>query len=383
MKPANILIATDSFKESLSATEAAEAIRKGIIQVIPDANISLVPMADGGEGTVQSLVQSTHGRIVQARVHDPLMRPVNAFIGILGDEQTAVIEMAAASGIELLSENEKNPIKTSSYGTGELIKAALNSGCNKLIIGIGGSATNDGGAGMLQALGIRFFDEKGDLITLRGGNLSEISKINSTKLDKRLETTNILIASDVDNPLYGGSGASRIFGPQKGADPEMVEKLENSLIHFSGLTENIKGINYHDIPGAGAAGGMGFGLISWLNAEIKSGFEIIAKLTGLEEKIRTADLVITGEGKIDRQTKHGKTPYGVAMLAKKYKIPVWAFAGIVQEDAKDIYRDIFQMIIPIADKNVDPEDSKRNAATLLQAIATKTISQFMIKNDPL
>lgn len=377
MKNYNIVIAPDSFKESLTAAEAAESIRKGIVKVLPLANTVLVPMADGGEGTVQSVVHSTRGKIIKTEVHDPLMRKISSFFGISGDGKTAIIEMAAASGIELLTGNEKNPFKTSTFGTGELIKAALNSGCTKLIIGVGGSATNDGGAGMLQALGVCFFDAKGREIHPNGGNLSGISSIDSANLDQRLNRINIVVASDVNNPLYGASGASQIFGPQKGASPAMVEKLERNLIHFAKLTEEITGKISHNIPGAGAAGGLGFGLISWLNAEIKPGFEIIAKLTGLEKIIRTADLVITGEGKIDTQTAHGKTPFGVAKLAKKYKVPVVAFAGIVDDHAKNTLKDLFTMIVPIADKSKPLSYSKKNAAILLQKAAEKAMNDYL------
>jgi glycerate kinase len=376
MSAYNIVIAPDSFKESLTAPEVAEAIRKGIIRAVPSANTILVPMADGGEGTVQALVQSTRGKIIQVPVHDPLMRRIHAFFGILGDGQTAVIEMAAASGIELLSEKEKNPLKTSTFGTGELINAALDTSCNKLIIGVGGSATNDGGAGMLQALGIKFIDKNGEEISPAGGSLDKIREIDTSSLDKRLNTINITIASDVSNPLYGESGATKVFGPQKGASPDMVEKLEKNLIHFSKLTGKNKGKKYHNIAGAGAAGGLGFGLISWLNAKIKPGFEVIANLAGLEERISTADLVITGEGKIDMQTKYGKTPYGVAMLAKKHNVPVLAFTGILEDEAKAMYKDIFQLIVSIRKKHMSLEESKRNAASLLQEATTKTFTQY-------
>ena len=383
MTPIKIVIAPDSFKESLSASKVAESIRKGIISAIPSASIVLVPMADGGEGTVQSLVQSTGGRIIKTQVHDPLMRKITSFFGVLGDGQTAVIEMAAASGIELISADERNPLKTTSYGTGELIKSALDTGVRKLIIGIGGSATNDAGVGMLQALGMRFHDKIGIAINPGGGSLDELRDIDITNMDKRLKTTKIVVASDVNNPLFGPSGASNVFGPQKGASPEMVKKLDNNLSHFARITEKFLKMKFHSIPGAGAAGGLGFGLIAWLNAEIKPGFEIISKKAGLEEKIRDSDLVITGEGKIDAQSKYGKTPYGVAKLAKKYKVPVMAFAGIVEDEARLIYNDLFQMIIPIAEKTMSVGNSKKNAASLLQKAASNAIRQYMLKNRQL
>ncbi len=380
MTPLKIVIAPDSFKESLSAAKVAESIRKGIISAIPSASIVMVPMADGGEGTVQSLVHSTGGRIIQTQVHDPLMREIISFFGILGDGSTAVIEMAAASGIELIPANERNPLETSSYGTGELIKSALGTGAQKLIIGIGGSATNDGGVGMLQALGIRFLDNNGLELGPGGGSLDKLKDIDITKMDTRLKSTKIVVASDVNNPLFGENGASRVFGPQKGASPEMVKKLDSNLTHFARITEIFLKKQLHSTPGAGAAGGLGFGLIAWLNAEIKPGFEIIAKQAGLEEKIRESDLVITGEGKIDAQSKYGKTPYGVAKLAKKYQVPVIAFAGIVEDEARLIYHDLFQMIVSIAEKTMSLEESKKNADSLLQKAASIVIRQYVLKN---
>ncbi len=380
MTPLKIVIAPDSFKESLSAAEVAENIQKGIISAIPSASIVMVPMADGGEGTVQSLVHSTGGRIIQTQVHDPLMREIISFFGILGDGSTAVIEMAAASGIELIPANERNPLETSSYGTGELIKSALGTGAQKLIIGIGGSATNDGGVGMLQALGIRFLDNNGLELGPGGGSLDKLKDIDITKMDTRLKSTKIVVASDVNNPLFGENGASSVFGPQKGASPEMVKKLDNNLTHFARITEIFLKKQLHSTPGAGAAGGLGFGLIAWLNAEIKPGFEIIAKQAGLEEKIRESDLVITGEGKIDAQSKYGKTPYGVAKLAKKYQVPVIAFAGIVEDEARVIYHDLFQMIVSIAEKTMSLEESKKNADSLLQKAASIVIRQYVLKN---
>lgn len=383
MTPLKILIAPDSFKESLSASEVAENIQKGIVSAIPSASIIMVPMADGGEGTVQSLVHSTGGKIIQTQVHDPLMREIPSFFGILGDGQTAVIEMAAASGIELISADERNPLKTTSYGTGELIKSAMDTGARKLIIGIGGSATNDGGTGMLQALGMKLLDKNGFEINPGGGSLEKLTDIDITNIDKRLKTTKIIVASDVNNPLFGENGASSVFGPQKGASPEMVKKLDYNLSHFARISEVFLKKEFHSIPGAGAAGGLGFGLIAWLNAEIKPGFEIIAKQANLEEKIKKSDLVITGEGKIDAQSKYGKTPYGVAKLAKKYNVPVLAFAGIVDDEAREIYHNLFQMIIPIAEKTINLEESKKNAAPLLQKAANNAIKQYLFKSKEL
>ena len=349
-----IVIAPDSFKESMTALKAAEAIKKGINEALPDAKTVLVPMADGGEGTVQALIDSTDGNLVELQVHDPLMRQIQSSFGLLGVTNTAIIEMAAASRIEHLSEDEKDPSITSTFGTGELIKAAINKACTTIIVGIGGSATNDGGTGMMLALGAKFRDHSGKPLSPKGGlDLGKIAEIDLTELNRKIKGIKIIIASDVDNPLLGDTGASRVFGPQKGADTEQVEQLEKNMHHYADLIENLTGKNLRDYPGAGAAGGLGFGMMAVLNARLSPGFNIVAELTGIDQKIQKSDLVITGEGKIDRQTHHGKTPWGVAMLAKKHGIPIVAFAGQVRDNAAKHYSNEFKDIIEISDPDID------------------------------
>ncbi|QSB49220.1 glycerate kinase [Parageobacillus toebii] len=344
-----VIIAPDSFKESLSALEVANAIEKGFRDIFPEAEYVKIPMADGGEGTVQSLVDATGGRIVKTEVTGPLGDRVQAFFGMLGDGKTAVIEMAAASGLHLVPSEKRNPLVTTTRGTGELILAALDEGAEHIIIGIGGSATNDGGAGMIQALGGRLLDRHGKEIGPGGGSLSELADIDLSGLDQRLKCVKIEVACDVDNPLTGPKGASAVFGPQKGATPEMVATLDNNLKHYADVIERVLGKQVKDIPGAGAAGGLGAGLLAFLEAKLKRGVEIVLETVNFHERIQGASLVITGEGRIDRQTIFGKTPIGVAKAAKRYNIPVIAIAGSVSDDS-DVVRsygiDALYSIVP-------------------------------------
>jgi glycerate 2-kinase len=328
-----VIIAPDSFKESLSALEVANAIEKGFRDIFPEAEYVKIPMADGGEGTVQSLVDATGGRIVKTEVTGPLGDRVQAFFGMLGDGKTAVIEMAAASGLHLVPSEKRNPLVTTTRGTGELILAALDEGAEHIIIGIGGSATNDGGAGMIQALGGRLLDRHRQEIGPGGGSLSELADIDLSGLDVRLKHVKIEVACDVDNPLTGPKGASAVFGPQKGATPEMVATLDKNLQHYADVIERVLGKQVKDIPGAGAAGGLGAGLLAFLEAELKRGVEIVLETVKFHERIQDASLVITGEGRIDGQTIFGKTPIGVAKAAKRYNIPVIAIAGSVSDDS--------------------------------------------------
>lgn len=371
-----IIIAPDSFKGSLSALEVCKNIEKGIRKVFDYAEIVKVPMADGGEGTVQSLVDATGGKLINVKVKGPLLSSVDAFYGILGDGNTAVIEMAAASGITLLSKEKRNPMKTTTYGTGELIKHALDMGCRNFIIGIGGSATNDGGAGMLSALGVKLMDKNGDEIGFGGGNLDKLNVIDVSEIDSRIKLCNIVAACDVDNPLCGVRGASYIFGPQKGADENMVITLDKNLYHYADMIEKYLGISIKDYPGAGAAGGLGGGLLAFLNAKLQPGVNIVIETIALEEKLKDADLVITGEGMIDYQTQYGKTPYGVAKLAKKYNIPVIAIAGGIGRDAEDLYSKGFDSIFSIVDKPMALEEAIENSDLLLQK-ATERIMRVI------
>ena len=360
-----ILIAPDSFKDCLTSPDVAKFIELGIRNVFPDARTKLVPLADGGEGTVVTLVTATNGKIFHKKVHDPFKREISAHFGVLGDGETAVIEMASASGIELLEENERNPWKTTSYGTGELIKHALDKGCRKIIIGIGGSATNDAGTGMLQALGIQFLDANKREIEPGGGALKELVSIKTDKLDQRLKQSKIIIASDVMNPLLGKTGASAVYGPQKGADSNMVIQLDSNLKHFADVVRQQQGISVENIPGSGAAGGLGAGILAFLPSEIKPGFDIVKEVVELEKHMQDADLVITAEGKIDSQTAYGKTPAGVAGIACKYNIPVIAFAGIVENGINELYKKGFRAIIPIINKPMNIDESIKNAGELL------------------
>lgn len=311
-----IVIAPDSFKESLTALEVANAIEKGFQEIYPDATYIKIPMADGGEGTVQSLVDATDGQIIKKQVIGPLGHPVEAFFGVLGNGKTAVIEMAAASGLHLVPQADRNPLITTTWGTGELILAALDYKVEHIIIGIGGSATNDGGAGMAQALGAKLLDDKGEQIGYGGGSLNQLVSIDLSALDPRLQQVKIEVACDVNNPLVGPTGAAAIYGPQKGATPEMVNLLDRNLTHYAEIIKKDLSKDVIDIPGAGAAGGLGAGLLAFLSAELKRGVDIVIAATQLEKHMNKADLVITGEGKIDNQTIHGKTPIGVAKTAK-------------------------------------------------------------------
>ncbi|MDF1575010.1 MAG: glycerate kinase [Bacteroidales bacterium] len=362
----NILIAPDSFKDSLSAMEVAVALGRGIQKILPDASCVLLPMADGGEGTVEALIDATKGRRVELKVMDPLMREIGSFYGITGDGKTAVIEMAAASGIELLKAGERNPWVTSTYGTGQLIGDALDHGVKKILLGIGGSATNDGGAGMAQALGVRFRGKSGLLDVQGGGVLGEVVRIGMEGLDPRLAEVEIVAACDVDNPLTGPRGASFTYGPQKGAHEEMAGKLDRNLFHLAELVRNQLGKEVDQLPGAGAAGGLGAGLMAFLGARLVGGFDMIAALVGLEEKIREADLVITGEGKMDAQTPYGKTPFGVAQIARKAGLPVIGVAGTLDEGASVLYEMGFDLLMPIQEKPGDLEASLKNGEQLLE-----------------
>lgn len=344
-----IVIAPDSFKESLSALQAAGAIEKGFQDTFPEAEYLKIPMADGGEGTVQSLVDATGGTIIEKQVTGPLGEPVNAFFGVLGGGKTAVIEMAAASGLHLVPNEKRNPLLTTTRGTGELIRSALDQGVEHIIIGIGGSATNDGGAGMIQALGGRLLDQSGQEIAPGGGHLSELAVIDLSLLDSRLKKVKIDVACDVDNPLTGPKGASAVFGPQKGATAEMVQQLDKNLSHYADVMEQTVGKSIRHVPGSGAAGGLGAGLLAFLDAELKRGVEIVLEAVRFQERVKGASLVITGEGRIDSQTIYGKTPIGVAKAAKQYGIPVIGIAGSLSEDSDIVLQhgiDALYSIVP-------------------------------------
>lgn len=328
-----VLIAIDSFKGSLSSVDSGKAISLGIKEVYDDAEIVIIPIADGGEGTVEALVQATQGKYIEKEVIGPLGRPVQAVYGILGNGTTAVIEVAAACGLPLVPVNERNPYYTTTYGVGQLILDAIEKGCRDFIVGLGGSATNDAGVGMLQALGFSFFDDDEKEIGYGGLELQKIRKIDLTGVHKELINCTFKAASDVTNPLSGENGAAYIFGPQKGATPEMVQVLDKGLAHFAEVTLAQLDKDIQHISGAGAAGGLGAAFAGFLNAEIHSGIDVLFETVGMKEKMAGVDLVITGEGKLDGQTSMGKAPLGVAQLASQFNIPVIALAGGVTKEA--------------------------------------------------
>ena len=364
-----IIIAPDSYKESLTAMEVATAIEAGFRQVMPTAEYIKLPMADGGEGTVQSLVDASNGSIIEHQVTGPLGEQVPAFFGIMGDDKTAVIEMAAASGLHLVSPNLRNPMLTTSYGTGELILAALDHGVDHIIVGIGGSATNDGGIGMAQALGVQLLDNKGQALGFGGQALAQLASIDITTVDPRLAHIKLEVACDVDNPLCGKKGASHIFGPQKGATPAMVAALDQHLAHYAAIIKRDLAIDVKDMAGAGAAGGMGAALLGLFNAQLRSGIEIVIDAVHLGDIIKDADLVITGEGRIDSQTIHGKTPIGVARTAKKYHKPVIGIAGCLSQDCGVVYDHGIDAVFSVVPAAMSLEHAFNNAAVNVELTA--------------
>lgn len=322
-----VVIAPDSFKGSLSARQVAEAMAAGVRRVFPQAELSLVPMADGGEGTVQSLLDATGGTRREVMVDGPLGQPVRAFFGLLGGSQTAVLEMAAASGLTLVPEEQRNPLLASTYGTGQLIRAALDAGARRILIGIGGSATNDGGAGMAEALGFCLLDAEGNALPRGGAALRRLARIDTGGVDPRIGTTEFVVACDVTNPLLGSDGASAVYGPQKGASPAMVAELDAALAQFARVIGAAFGLSVAEMPGAGAAGGLGAGLMAFCGARLVRGVQMVIDATGLRERLHRADLVLTGEGRLDGQTVQGKTVNGVALAAKEFGLPVLAVGG--------------------------------------------------------
>lgn len=331
------ILAPDSFKESMTAKEACISMENGIRKVFKDATCIHVPMADGGEGTVDALIESTNGNLHEVEVTAPLGNKVKAKFGILGDGKTAVIEMAEASGIHLVKLEDRNPLLTTTFGTGELIKYALDMNIERIIIGLGGSATNDGGVGMLQALGASFKDSDGKEIAFGGGVLKDLCTIDLSGFDKRIYDVKIEVACDVKNPLTGENGASFVFGAQKGGNKETLEELDSNLKHYAEVVKRDMGKEIDKVEGAGAAGGLGAALIGFCNGKLESGIDLVIKHSDLEDKVRKADFVFTGEGSIDFQTKFGKTPIGVAKIAKKYNIPVIAFGGRIGEGIDELY----------------------------------------------
>ncbi|WP_019240606.1 MULTISPECIES: glycerate kinase [Bacillus] len=373
-----IVIAPDSFKGSLTAIEVAHAIERGLKKVDQDVETVLVPVADGGEGTMESLVAATNGRKVQVMVKGPLLEPTQAEYGVLGDGETCVIEMANASGLNLVEPDQLNPMITTTYGTGELILQALNDGCRKFILAIGGSATNDGGAGMLQALGMKLLNSEGRSIGFGGGSLQQLIKIDDEMFDARIAECEFLIASDVQNPLIGKNGASYVFGPQKGATPEMVEKLDNNLTHWANMVEKETNIRLHDLPGAGAAGGIGGAFQAFFPSKTKRGIDIVVEYTKLRDKLIGADCVFTGEGQIDFQTASGKTPMGVAQEAQKFEIPVFVLAGSIGQGIDVLYDYGITSIHSIVNAPMSLQTAMKSGAELIELAAEQVLRTYSI-----
>ena len=372
-----VVIAPQGFKGNLTALQVSQAIDRGIRHVIPDVVTSLVPMADGGEGTAQSLVDALGGDMIAVEVTGPMGERVIAHWGFLSDGATAVVEMAAASGLGLVPPGKRNPLLATTYGTGELIQDALAKGCRKLIIGIGGSATNDGGAGMAQALGVGLLDGKGEPVPFGGAALSELERIEITTIDRRLAGCDIILASDVDSPLCGPRGASCVYGTQKGATPEMIERLDAALARYAGIIERDLDIDIMNVPGAGAAGGLGAGLMVFLKARLMPGIDVIIQATGLVEHLKEADLVFTGEGRIDGQTACGKTPVGVARKAKELGLPVIAIAGEIGDGYPAVYEQGIDAVFSIAPGPISFSRSMEMAERLTGDVAERAMRLFM------
>ncbi|EMN3917917.1 glycerate kinase [Citrobacter telavivensis] len=357
-----IVIAPDSYKESLSALEVANAIEQGFREIWPDADYVKLPVADGGEGTVEAMVEATTGRIVEVDVTGPLGEPVTAFYGLSGDERTAFIEMAAASGLEQVPVALRDPLKTTSWGTGELIRHALDAGVDHIIIGLGGSATNDGGAGMVQALGAKLLDAQQNEIGKGGAALDALAQIDISRLDPRLAACRIEVACDVTNPLIGKEGASAVFGPQKGATAETIDRLDTALAHYAQIIARDLEVDVLELAGGGAAGGMGAALYAFCGAQLRRGIEIVTDALQLDECVADADLVITGEGRIDSQTIHGKVPVGVAKVAKRYNKPVIGIAGSLTADVGIVHEHGLDAVFSVIYTICTLDDALKNAA---------------------
>lgn len=373
-----IVIAPDSYKESLSAQQVATQIEQGFREIFPEAQYVKLPVADGGEGTVEAMVAATGGKTVRLRVTGPLGEEVDAFYGLSGDDSCAYIEMAAASGLELVPAARRDPLITTSFGTGELIRSALDKGVQRFIIGIGGSATNDGGAGMVQALGAKLLDSQGRQIGLGGGRLNDLATIDISELDARIKNCRFEVACDVTNPLLGEEGASAVFGPQKGATPELVEQLDNALAHYARIIRRDLDIDVLSIPGGGAAGGMGVALHAFCGAELRRGIEIVTEALGLDELVRDATLVITGEGRIDSQTIHGKVPIGVAKVAKRYNKPVIGIAGSLTKDVVVVHQHGLDAVFSVIYSICTLDDALENAADNVRMTARNIAAALAI-----
>ena len=372
-----IIISPDSFKGTLTALEAAKSIERGIKKVKDDIETCIIPVADGGEGTLDTLVLATNGHIVEVPVLDPLGREIVANYGVLGNGTTCVIEMATASGITLLHNNERNPHIASTYGTGQLVKHALQQGFTEFIICIGGSATNDAGVGMLRALGLQLLDKDGQHVQKSIAGLYEIAKLDFSEWDERLRHCTFTIACDVDNPLVGEKGASAVFGPQKGVEMDEVVYFDKALTHFADIVEQQLNVRLHDYKGAGAAGGMGGALIAFLNGQFQQGIELVLQVIDYRQKITGADFVITGEGKSDQQTLHGKAPIGIQQYASAQHIPTILLSGAVNEQDRDVLQQHFAHIAAVVGEDITVEMAMQQSAHYLTERTTKLFAQLL------
>ena len=374
-----IAIAPNAFKGSLTASQAADCIECGIRKAMPDCITVKIPMADGGDGTVLAIVDATGGRLVKCSVSDPLGRKIRSRFGLTGDGRTAVIEMALASGLALLKPGERNPLLTSTRGTGELIRAALDLCVKEILIGIGGSATNDGGMGMARALGVRFLDARNRDIDDNGGALTELAHIDLSTLDGRLKDVTVEVACDVNNPLFGPRGAARVYSPQKGATPAMVERLDNGLKRLASVIKRDLGVDVAKLPGAGAAGGLGAGLVAFLGGRMRPGAELVTRVVGLESKLSGCDLVITGEGRLDGQTAFGKAPAGVAKVARQLGIPVIAICGSLSADAGKVRTIGIEAFFSALEEPVAEADLPKRGPGMLERCAEQVGRLFAMK----
>ncbi len=369
-----VVVAIDSFKGSLSSLEAGEAIKCGILKANPNAEVCVRPLADGGEGTVEALALGMGGKLVTITVTGPLGKPVDCVYGILEESKTAIIEMSGAAGITLVPDEKRNPLHTTTYGVGEVIKDAISKGCRHFIVGIGGSATNDGGIGMLQALGYGMLDKTGTQVAFGAKGIKELVTITDDSVIPELKECSFRIACDVTNPLCGKVGCSAVFGPQKGADPEMILQMDEWLSHYAKLTSDKHETADAEFPGTGAAGGLGFAFLAYTNAVLESGIKIILEETNLEHYVKDADIVITGEGRLDGQTVFGKAPIGVAKIAKKYDKKVIAFAGAVTQDAIACNEHGIDAFFPILrriqtlQEAMNPSSAKQNMADTVEQV---------------
>ena len=373
-----VVIAPQAFKESIGARDAAVAIQRGVLRAAPDASTTLVPVADGGDGTLAALIETTGGRFFDAPVIGPLGEDRVSRWGVMGDGRTAVIEMALASGLARVPEGQRDPRITTTYGTGQLIGAALDAGFERIIVGLGGSATNDGGAGMAAALGARFLDSQGTALQPGGAALAHLAAVDTSGLHPRLADATIVGATDVTNPLCGDTGASAIFGPQKGATPQMVAQLDQCLMNFARVISADLGINVADSPGSGAAGGLGAGLLAFANADLRSGIDMVCDVLEFDQYVNSADLVITGEGRADRSTAFDKAPVGIARRARAQGVPTLLLAGSLGNGYEILYDHGIDAIVPIADQPMDLDASLARGGELLERAAERSVRLFML-----